>query len=129
MKSLWLAMPLILSASLAFAGTALPTTTTKSNATLFLGLSWTFGSSSGSGTSGVTLKALSTNKPSTGALAAGVTYNFDQTFGCDIGVAYNGSGHETLTMGYDLCKRAPQISVGASGRAKTTTTGTVMKAF
>ncbi|MGV8989421.1 MAG: hypothetical protein ACOH2H_24645 [Cypionkella sp.] len=131
MKSILLAMPLVFAAGLAFAG-ALPvtttTTTTKTDPTLFLGLSWTFGqgSSSAGGSSGVTLKVLSTNKRNAGAFAAGVTYNFDRTIGCDLGVAYSGSGIETLTLGYDLCKRAPQISVGASGKPKTTTTTTVI---
>jgi hypothetical protein len=122
MKSILLAMPLFFAAGLAFAGilpvtTTTTTTTTKTDPTLFLGLSWTFG---------VTLKVLSTNQRNAGAFAAGVTYNFDNTFGCDVGVAYNGSGIETLSLGYDLCKRAPQISVGFSGKPKTTTTTRVV---
>jgi hypothetical protein len=133
MKSILLAMPMVFAVGLASAG-ILPvtttTTTTKTEPTLFLGLSWTFGqgASSAEGSSGVTLKVLSTNKRNAGALAAGVTYNFDSSIGCDLGVAYNGRGIETLTLGYDLCKRAPQISVGASGKPKTKTTTTVVVA-
>ena len=124
MKSVILAVPFLFVASLAYAGTpALPTTTTETNPALFLGLSWTFapGASSEGGSSGVTLKILSTNERNAGALTAGVTYNFDSTIGCDLGVAYNGSASESLTLSYDLCKRAPQISVGASNEPKTTT--------
>lgn len=123
MKSVLIAAPLVLVANLAFAGSVGPTTVTKTDPTLFLGLSWTFGQglSSQGGSSGVTLKALSTNKRNAGAVAAGLTYNFDGSIGCDLGLAYNGSGRETLALGYDLCKRAPQISVGASGLPKTTT--------
>lgn len=119
MKSTLLALPLVFVAGLALAGAPPPsTTTTKTDPTLFLGLSWTFGqgSSSMGGTPGVTLKALSTNKPKSGALVAGVTYNFDGTFGCDVGLGYNSSGSASLTAGYDLCKGAPQLSLGASGR-------------
>lgn len=131
MKSRLFALPLFFAAGLAFAGvppvtTTTTTTTTSTNPTLFLGLSWTFGqgATSAGGSSGVTLKILSTNRRNAGAFAAGVTYNFDSTIGCDLGVAYNGSGIESLSLGYDLCKRAPQISVGASGKPKTRTTTT-----
>ncbi len=129
MKSVVLAIPLVFAAGLAFAGTSVvTTTTTKTDPTLFLGLSWTLGqgASSAGGSSGITLKLLSTNKRNSGALAAGVTYNFDSTFGCDLGLAYSGSGMETVTFGYDICKRAPQMSIGASGKPKTTTTTTVV---
>ncbi len=125
MKSILLAVTVVFAASVAFAGTPpVTTTTTKAQPTLFLGLSWTLGqgASSSGGTSGITLKVLSTNRRNAGAFAAGVTYNFDHTFGCDLGVAYNGSGIETLSLGYDICKRGPQISVGASGKPKTKTT-------
>lgn len=127
MKATLLALPMVFVASIALAGVPTPpstTTTTKTDPTLFLGLSWTFGQggASADGTPGITLKVLSTNKRKAGALAAGVTYNFDGTFGCDIGLGVNGSGSASLTAGYDLCKRAPQISLGASGKPKTTTT-------
>ena len=123
MKSTILAIPLVFAAGLAFAGRQVTTTTTETDPTLFLGLSWTFsqGISTVGGSSGVTLKVLSTNARNAGALEAGVTYNFDETIGCDLGVAYNGSASQTLTVGYDLCKRAPQMSVGASGQPKTKT--------
>ena len=126
MKSVILAVPFLFVASLAYAGLPpLPTTTTtETNPALFLGLSWTFApaASSESGSSGVTLKIFSTNERDAGALTAGVTYNFDSTIGCDVGVAYNGSSSEGMTLSYDLCKRAPQISAGASNEPKTTTT-------
>jgi hypothetical protein len=124
MKSVILAVPLLFVASFAFAGKDIVITTTETNPALFLGLSWTFapGASSEGGSSGVTLKILSTNERNAGALTAGVTYNFDSTIGCDLGVAYNGSASESLTLSYDLCKRAPQISAGASNEPKTTTT-------
>lgn len=127
MKSTLLALPMVLVAGIAFAGVApAPTTTTKTDPTLFLGLSWTFGKggSGASATPGITLKALSTNKRKSGALAAGVTYNFDGSFGCDLGVGFNSSGSATVTAGWDLCKGAPQFSLGASGKPKTTTTTT-----
>ena len=126
MRCTTLTMPLLFVASLAYAGAPLePTsTTTETNPALFLGLSWTFaqGASSAGGNSGVTLKILSNNERNAAALTAGVTYNFDSTIGCDVGVAYNGSASEGLTLSYDLCKRAPQISVGAFSKPKTTTT-------
>lgn len=128
MKSTLAALPLILAASMALAGASpvTTTTTTKTDPTLFLGLSWTFspGVSSTGGMAGVTLKLLSTNKRNSGAVAAGVTYNFDGSFGCDLGLGYNSAGSATLTLGYDICKHAPQFGLGASGRAKTTTTTT-----
>jgi hypothetical protein len=124
MKSVILAVPLLFVASSAFAGKDLVITTTETNPALFLGLSWTFapGASSEGGSSGVTLKILSTNERNAGALTAGVTYNFDSTIGCDLGVAYNGSASAGLTLSYDLCKRAPQISVGVSSKPEITTT-------
>ena len=124
MKSVILAVPLLFVASFAFAGKDIVITTTETNPALFLGLSWTFaqGASSGGGSSGVTLKILSTNERNAGAFTAGVTYNFDSTIGCDLGVAYNGSASAGLTLSYDLCKRAPQISVGVSSKPEITTT-------
>ena len=124
MKSIILAVPFLFVASFAFAGKDLVITTTETNPALFLGLSWTFapGASSEGGSSGVTLKILSTNERNAGAFTAGVTYNFDSTIGCDLGVAYNGSASAGLTLSYDLCKRAPQISVGVSSKPETTTT-------
>ena len=124
MKSVILAVPFLFVANLAFAGKDFVITTTETNPALFLGLSWTFaqGASSESGSSGVTLKILSTNERNAGAFTAGVTYNFDSTIGCDLGVAYNGSASAGLTLSYDLCKRAPQISVGVSSKPETTTT-------
>ncbi len=127
MKSTLLALPLIVAASLAQAGTpTTTTTTTKTDPTLFLGLSWTFGPgvSSTGGTPGVTLKLLSTNKRNAAAFAAGVTYNFDGSIGCDLGLGYNSSGSASLTLGYDICKHSAQFGLGASGMPKTTTTTT-----
>lgn len=126
MKTIMFAVPLVFFAGQAFAGNIAPITETitETNPTLFLGLSWTLnnGASIAGGGAGVTLKVLSTNKRNAGALSAGVTYNFDSTIGCDAGVAYNGNASETLTFGYDFCKRAPQFSVGGSGLPKTTVT-------
>lgn len=80
------------------------------NPTLFAGLTWTFGGSTG-GTPGVTLKGLSTNEPEVAAFAAGVTYNFDGTFGCDAGLAYS-KEDVTATLTYDFCLRGPQVGIG-----------------
>jgi len=74
MKSVILAVPLLFVASFAFAGKDIVITTTETNPALFLGLSWTFapGASSEGGSSGVTLKILSTNERNAGAFTAGV---------------------------------------------------------
>jgi len=116
---------LLASATTAFGG-QLPTTTTttKNDPSLFLGLSWTLGGSgSGGGTPGLTLKILSTNKRDAVAAAAGVTYNFDGTFGCDVGLGYNTSG-ASMTVGYDFCKRGLQFGLGGTQKPKTVTTTT-----
>lgn len=116
---------LLASATTSFAGESLPpaptTTTVKNNASLFLGFGWTFGGSGiGGGTPGLTLKLLSTNKRNAAALAAGVTYNFDGTIGCDLGVGYNSRG-PSMTFGYDFCKRGVQFGLGATKKPKTVT--------
>lgn len=71
----------------------------------------------------MTLKLLSTNKRDAPAAAAGVTYNFDGTFGCDLGLGYNASD-ATLTFGYDFCKRGVQIGLGGTKKPDTVTTTT-----
>jgi hypothetical protein len=53
----------------------------------------------------------------------GVTYNFDGTFGCDLGLGYNMSG-ATLTASYDFCKQGPQLSLGGTKKPDTVTTTT-----
>jgi hypothetical protein len=116
------------SATASFAGILPPpitsTTTVKNNASLFLGFGWTFGGSNiGAGTPGLTLKLLSTNKRNAPAATAGVTFNFDGTFGCDLGLGYNTSD-ATLTFGYDICKRGVQFGLGATKKPKTVTTTT-----
>lgn len=99
-----------------------PTSSIKNNASLFLGFSFTLGGAgSGAGTPGLTLKVLSTNKRNAVAASAGVTYNFDGTLGCDIGLGYN-SSDATLTLGYDICKRGVQFGLGATTKPKTVTT-------
>jgi hypothetical protein len=110
------------SATASFAGDATIQTTVKNDPSLFLGFGWTFGGSDiGAGTPGLTLKLLSTNKRNAPAAAAGVTYNFDGTFGCDLGLGYNTSD-ATLTFGYDICKRGVQFGLGATKKPKTVTT-------
>lgn len=126
MKCLSLAAPLVLAASILSAGETPPPPASSSvdnDPSLFLGLTWTFGGSSAAssaasassagGTAGITLKILSTNERNAGALAAGVTYNFNGTFGCDIGVAWN-DNDATLTLGYDLCQSGVQMGLGAT---------------
>lgn len=113
-------------ATSAFAGSEnTPTTTSvKNDPSLFLGFSWTLGGQDvGGGTPGVTLKVLSTNERDAPAAAAGVTYNFDGTLGCDLGLGYNTSD-ATLTVGYDLCKRGVQFGLGATQKPKTVVTTT-----
>ena len=114
----------VASATASFGGQLPPTTTTTTNndPSLFLGLTWTFGGSGiGGGTPGVTLKLLSTNKRDAAAASAGVTYNFDGTFGCDLGVGYNTSD-ASMTFGYDFCKRGIQFGVGGTKKPDTVTT-------
>jgi hypothetical protein len=119
MRSILLALPLLCLAGVATGAPYTPVT--KTHPTLFLGLSWTFseGLSNLSGTPGISLKVLSTDRRNSGAAAAGVTYNFDGTIGCDLGLGYNSAGSMSLTLGYDICKRAPQFGIGGSGRAHT----------
>jgi hypothetical protein len=114
------------SATASFAGDVFPpmttTTTTNNDPSLFLGLTWTFGGSGiGAGTPGVTLKLFSTNKRDAAAAAAGVTYNFDGTFGCDLGLGYNTSD-ASMTLGYDFCKRGIQFGLGGTKKPDTVTT-------
>lgn len=113
-----LAIGLICVSSSVSAGTAAPPTpfaSTDDDPALFLGLTWTLGDNgSGDNTGGVSLKILSTNEADKGALAAGVTYNFDRTFGCDVGLAYN-LDDVTGTVGYDFCKRGMQLGLGGRG--------------
>lgn len=113
-------------ATAAFAGIIAPppttSTTVNNEASLFLGFAWTFaGPGSSSGTPGLTLKVLSTNERNAPALAAGVTYNFDGSFGCDVGAGYNMSD-ATLTLGYDFCKRGAQVGLGGTSKPTTVTT-------
>lgn len=72
---------LILAAAIA----AKPLGAVAGDVALFAGLSWTFGD--GGGKPGFTMKALSDDEADTAAFTAGVTYNFDGTFGCDAGLA------------------------------------------
>lgn len=118
MKTLRLATALAMMCTSVSAGELL--TTTKTELTAFLGLTWTFGSSHGAQTPGVTLKVLSTNKRDAFAAAAGVTYNFDGSWGCDLGAGYNFTDI-TLTGGWDICKAAPQIGLGATTKPETRT--------
>ena len=119
------------SATASFGGEVIiPTTTSvKNDPSLFLGLSWTFGgagiggASGIGGTPGLTLKLLSTNKRDAAAAAVGVTYNFDGTFGCDLGLGYNTSD-ASMTLGYDFCKRGVQFGVGGTKKPDTVTTTT-----
>ncbi|MEX1662725.1 hypothetical protein AB4874_13865 [Thioclava sp. 15-R06ZXC-3] len=117
------------SATASFAGELAPPTTTttsvKNDPSLFLGLSWTFGGTGiGGGTPGVSLKLLSTNKRDAPAASAGVTYNLDGTFGCDLGIGYNTSD-ASMTFGYDFCKRGVQFGVGGTKKPDTVTTTSV----
>ena len=113
MRPVSLALPLIFAAGVASAGGDIPLTPAAGadyDPTLFLGLSYTFG---GAGpTPGVTLKLLSTNEPDTGVVGAGLTYNFNGTFGCDLGLGYNGSDASVIAS-YDFCSGGAQISIGA----------------
>ncbi|MGQ0565860.1 MAG: hypothetical protein ACT4OK_12415 [Gemmobacter sp.] len=103
------------------------TSSTNNDPSLFLGLAWTFGGeglasspSSAGGSAGLTLKLLSTNERNAGAFAGGVTYNFDGTWGCDLGLAYN-ADDATVTFGYDICKRGLQVGLGGTKKPDTTT--------
>lgn len=112
-----LAAAVIMAGSAAYAGERMPTqTVVDDEASAFLGLTWTFGAG-GSG-AGIGLKVLSTNKRDSGAVAAGVTYNFDGSIGCDLGAAYN-FDDATVTATYDICKRAPQIGIGGTKKPDT----------
>lgn len=118
----------VASATGAFGGAVVgaPTTTTsvKNEASLFLGFAWTFGGNDNrDGSPGVSLKVLSTNERNAPALAAGVTYNFDGSLGCDIGVGYN-TTDVTLTFGYDFCRRGAQVGLGGTRKPSTVTTTT-----
>lgn len=75
----------------------------------FVGLAWTFGNDGG--TAGVTVKYLSTNHPDKIALGGGLTYNFNGTFGCDVGAGYSTDGFSGV-LSYDFCQAGPQISLG-----------------
>lgn len=124
-----LSVACLLPATTAWAGTApppprIPFNIVKTDPTLYLGLVWTFGVGGGmhsSGTPGVTLKLLSTNKHDSLAAAGGVTYNFDNTFGCDLGLGYNFSG-AAMTMSWDFCRRGPQFGFGALTKEQKTVT-------
>ncbi len=96
----------------AYAGAPPPPASSDDDPALFLGLTWTLGNNaSGDSTGGVSLKVLSTDEEDKGALAAGVTYNFDGTIGCDLGLAYNAEDI-TGTVSYDFCKQGPQFGLG-----------------
>lgn len=84
--------------------------TTTYGASAFVGLTWTFGPNGGM--AGATAKFVSTNEPDKLAAAAGVTYYFDGSFGCDVGAAFT-SNDVTLTAGYDLCLGGMQVGLGA----------------
>lgn len=107
---------LAFAASMAHAGIT-PTTTIvpdPDEPSLFLGLTWTFGNNRTSdGTAGISLKILSSNEEDKVAAMAGVTYNFDGSFGCDFGVAYV-DGPAVLGGSYDFCKQAVQVSIGGT---------------
>ena len=115
MKTFLMATVLLMAGTAAFEA---PASTTKTTATAFLGLTWTFDSTRGAQTPGVTLKLLSTNKRNALAAAAGVTYNFDGAWGCDLGVGYN-FNDATVTGSWDICRAAPQIGVGATKKPQT----------
>lgn len=88
---------------------------------LFLGLTWTFGNGGASeGDAGITLKVLSSNEKDKVAGIAGVTWNFDGSFGCDVGIAYVFSP-AVLGGSYDFCKQGFQLSVGGTDEPKTRT--------
>ncbi|SOC21290.1 hypothetical protein [Rhodobacter maris] len=114
-KSLIAAVAALIMAAQAAASDAPKLGTTKTEVSAFLGLTWTFGSAHAPRSPGISLKVLSTNKRDFAALAAGMTYNFDNTWGCDVGLAYNFSD-TTMTGSWDICKRAPQIGVGGTKR-------------
>ncbi len=78
----------------------------------FVGLSWTFGAG-GAGQAGISAKVLSSNKPDSLVATAGVTLNFDGSFGCDIGAGLN-DDDATLTLSYDICQKAPQVGLGVA---------------
>lgn len=81
---------------------------------LFVGLTWTFGNGGNSaGTAGLTLKILSTNEEDKVAGMAGVTWNFDGSFGCDLGLAYNFGG-AVLGGSYDICQQGFQLTLGGT---------------
>ncbi len=89
-----------------------PSPSSDDDPALFLGLTWTLGDNgSGNSTAGLSLKVISTNEDDEAAAAAGVTYNFDGTFGCDLGLAYN-ADDLTGTITYDFCQRGPQFGLG-----------------
>lgn len=89
-------------------------TFTDSEPSLFLGLTWTFGTpTDNDGKPGVTVKILSTNEKHEFAAMAGVTWNFDGSWGCDIGIAYNDDNF-TLGGSYDICQREPQVTLGGT---------------
>lgn len=129
MKRAFLTIACLLLASVAWAGKGPPplvTTTSvvtkhKTDPTLFLGLAWTFGTNSSkdrNGSLGLTLKVLSTNKDGSGAGVAGLTYNFGDGIGCDLGAALNDDG-TALTATWDFCRWAPQLAIGAIKKEKT----------
>lgn len=80
------------------------------NPSVFAGFTWSFNGTTG-GTPGISLKVLSTNQPDVAAAAAGVTYNFDGSFGCDAGLGFN-NGDLSATLTYDFCLRGFQFGLG-----------------
>lgn len=104
-------------ATMAHAGTApIPPSTViiDPEPSLFLGLTWTFGNGGNSaGTAGLTLKILSTNEEDKVAAMAGVTWNFDGSFGCDLGLAYIFGG-AVLGGSYDICQQGFQMTLGGT---------------
>jgi hypothetical protein len=109
------------SASTVYAGIIAPPATTQDDeAALFLGLTFTLGGAeSNAGKPGISLKIFSTNKRDAAAAVAGVTYNFDGSFGCDLGLGYNMSDI-SLTTSYDFCASGVQFGLGGTNKPDST---------
>lgn len=126
MKVAIVAISLVLLASKSFAGAEvtdpppsasvsppLSSSSDDDGAALFVGLTWTFGNKApGTNAAGLSVKLLSTTEDEEPAATAGITYHFDGTWGCDVGLGYNFDSPLTTTLTYDFCKRGPQIGLG-----------------
>ena len=78
---------------------------------LMLGISHNFG-----GSTGLTLKVLSTNREHKAAVAAGITYfpkAEGRPWGADVGVGYN-LRNAAVTIGYDWLNKQWQVGAGAA---------------